>query len=382
MSAMREFTGLAAPMRRADGSARRGLRRLGLIAAGEASTAAFVIGVVAALVVFRAMIFTSFGDSVRPAGLAADIWQDFTAHLASALLMLLVIEPVRRLGPAAGARRVGALAVSILLAAALAALARSVWLIGSGNDPEETWSSWPVLFVRFALPAALLVIVGEFHRRELQSLEAMHTAEADRAVLEQETLQARLKTLEAQIEPHFLFNILANVRRLYETDAAAGEAMLDQMMRYLQVALPSMRSERATLDREAQLIEAYLELQQVRMGRRLAFRVDIAADLRRIEVPTMMLLTLVENAVKHGLAPQREGGRIEVGARLEGAQLHLEVADTGRGFGSGTSGGGTGLANVRARLSAMFGSGAGLTLQAREPCGLLASIRLPAGAPA
>jgi Histidine kinase len=356
------------------------LRRLGATAASEARTVGFVFVVVAALVLFRVLIFSSLGDSMQPADLAAGWWQDFNSHLLSTALMLLVIEPVRRFGPGSGGRRVAALIVAVLLATAVASVARGVVLILAGNDLDETLASWPAIGVRFLLLGTLLVVVGEFHRRELQSVDAMHAAEADRSALEHETLQARLKTLEAQIEPHFLFNILANVRRLYETDAAAGEAMLERMMRYLQIALPSMREEHATLDREAQLIEAYLELQQVRMGRRLAFRIDIAPPLRHLEVPPMMLLTLVENAIKHGLAPQREGGRIDVGARLVGAELHLEVADTGRGFGGGTSGGGTGLANIRARLAAMFGQRAGLTLQAQAPRGLLACIHMPAAA--
>jgi sensor histidine kinase YesM len=233
------------------------------------------------------------------------------------------------------------------------------------------------MFVRFALVAGLLVTVGEFHRAEVRSLEALQRADAERARLEQQTLQARLKTLEAQVEPHFLFNTLANLRRLYETDPEAGEAMMERLMRYLQTALPSMRDERSTLAREAQLIEAYLELQQVRMGRRLAYGIDIAPALRPLQVPPMMLLTLVENAIKHGLAPQREGGRVDVRARLDGPQLRLEVADTGRGFGGGTSGGGTGLANIRARLAARFGTAAEITLTAGAPRGLLAAIRMP-----
>ena len=138
----------------------------------------------------------------------------------------------------------------------------------------------------------------------------------------------------------------------------AGDAMLERMMRYLEVALPSMRGERVTLGREATLIEAYLDLQKVRMGRRLAFRIDIAPALRQVEVPPMMLLTLVENAIKHGLAPERDGGRIDIGARVHDEVLELEVADTGRGFGGDTSGGGTGLANIRIRLAAMFGDAA------------------------
>jgi signal transduction histidine kinase len=354
--------------------------RLRAIAAEERRTLAFVAAVVLLYVVFRQVFPLGFADiSATAADVLDAVWKDFCLHYALAIAMLLVIEPVRRVGPRGGARRLFAVSGAVVVAAAVAATGWGSLLAWAGEqDVGEIFGVWHMFFLRFAILAAMLVAVGEFHRREILSLEAMRAAEADRAALEQETLQARLKTLEAQIEPHFLFNTLANVRRLYDTDAVAGEAMLERLMRYLEIALPSMRGDRVTLDREARLLEAYLELQQVRMGKRLAYAIDIAPALRHSEVPPMMLLTLVENAIKHGLAPQREGGRVDVRARLDGSQLRLEVADTGRGLGGDTSGGGTGLANIRARLAAMFGPAADLTLAPREPRGLLATIRMPA----
>jgi hypothetical protein len=335
--------------------------------------------VVLLLAAFRQTVGTVVGwDETTPAQFAESLWQDFWMHAWLALGMFAAIQPARRRAPPEGFKRILVLAAVVLAAAAAAAEARVLWLIVADDlPPQEHTSSAMPMFVRFALVAGLLVVVAEFHRAEVRSLEAMQRADAERTLLEQQTLHARLRTLEAQIEPHFLFNTLANVRRLYETEPAAGEAMLERLMRYLEMALPSMRDERSTLAREAQLIEAYLELQQVRMGRRLAYGIDIAPPLRALEVPPMMLLTLVENAIKHGLAPQREGGRVDVRARLEGGELRLEVADTGRGFGGGTSGGGTGLANIRARLAAMFGPAAEVTLSAGVPRGLLAAIRLP-----
>ncbi len=350
--------------------------------AGEMRALVFVAAVVGLLMLLRQVVQFAVDNStptITLSELASGWWEDFEVHGVAALVMFCLIQPVRRLGPSGGARRIVLLAVVVVLAAALATLIRFYVLLLGGEEVRMLWS--PVFvgtnIVRFLVPAALLVTVAEFNRREIISLEAMRAAEADRSALEQETLQARLKTLEAQIEPHFLFNTLANVRRLYETDAVAGETMLQLLMRYLVVALPSMRDELPTLGREAQLIEAYLELQHVRMGRRLSYRVDIAPALRGITVPSMMLLTLVENAIKHGLAPLREGGRIDIGARIDGDHLQLEVADTGRGFGGDSSGMGTGLANIRARLTAMFGDAAGLTLMSGPARGLLATIRMP-----
>jgi signal transduction histidine kinase len=341
-------------------------------------TVAFVTAVVAVLVAFRIVAALGFGPFPGARRLGEALATDFAIHEAAALAMLLLIEPVRRHGPASGWRRVTALAAATLGAAALAGV--SLAMVEAESEPQGgvgTWRDLPLFMLPFAFPAAMLVVVGEFHRAEVMSIEAMRGAEASRGALEHETLQARLKTLEAQIEPHFLFNVLANVRRLYDTDASAGEVMLERLIRYFETALPSLREQAPTLEREAQLVSAYLDLQQVRMGRRLAFSIDIAAQLRATAVPPLMLLTLVENAIKHGIAPQREGGAIEIRARREGAQMVLQVADTGRGFGAGTSGGGTGLANIRARLAAMYGDAAELTLAPHHPRGLVATLRVP-----
>jgi sensor histidine kinase YesM len=183
--------------------------------------------------------------------------------------------------------------------------------------------------------------------------------------------------LQAQIEPHFLFNTLANVRRLYEADREAGHAMLDNLMRYFEVALPQMRCDASTLERERALIESYLNVQKIRIGRRLAFSIDIPETLRTIEVPPMMLLTLVENALKHGIGPQPEGGSLEVSAERTGERLILTVADTGRGL-TGDMGAGTGLANIRSRLSAAYGSAASLSIEGNSPRGIVARLILPA----
>jgi len=356
-----------------------GLRRLPAVISAELPTIALVTAVVALLVLFRKAVFIGMYGVPSAEEFLLSVRGEFVFHYLAALAMLLVIQPVRHKGPQDGMRRVGALAAAVLLAAIVAATARVAYFLFALHAPsEEAWVSWPSYFVRFGLPCALLVTVGEFHRAEVRDLESMRAADADRAVLEQQTLQARVRTLEAQIEPHFLFNTLANLRRLYETDGVAGDAMLERLMAYLAVALPSMRDGQSTLGREARMVESYLELQRVRMGQRLHFAIDIAPTLASVEVPPMMLLTLVENAIKHGLAPQREGGRVDVRASLDGAVLELEVADNGRGFGDDTAGGGTGLANIRARLAAIFGPAADLTLARREPRGLRATIRIPA----
>jgi len=347
----------------------------------ESRAIAVVIGVVGVLSAIRFSIYAvcaATADEVgfSWAGFVADSLTDFAVLASLAVLMYVVIQPVRRAISQEGTRRWIALAVALLLGSVLAASVRALIMFWSGAV-VDIWDGYVAVFLRFALPGALLLTVAEFHRREVHSLEAMRAAETTRNTFRNQTLQARLRTLEAQIEPHFLFNTLANVRRLYETDAASGEAMLERLMEYLEIALPSMRDDAPTLGREAELVRAYLDLQKVRMGRRLDYRVDVPSDLSALRVPPMMLLTLVENAIKHGLAPLREGGRVEVGATLETSTLRLEVADTGPGFGGQTTGEGTGLANIRTRLAAMFGAAAELSLAARQPHGLVATIRMP-----
>ena len=237
------------------------------------------------------------------------------------------------------------------------------------------------LWARYAGLGLLIAAVFVFFRQREESEAARRKAELDRERLGQQMDEARLQVLQAQIEPHFLFNTLANVRRLYQTDAAAAESMLDNLMRYLAVALPQMRAADSTLGREAALAESYLVIQRIRMGRRLAFEIDVPQSLREAAVPPMMLLTLVENAIKHGISPLPEGGSVRVSARVADRQLRLQVADSGQGF-TKTSGGGTGLANTRARLVAMYGAAAHLRIEINSPRGVTAIIALPYAASA
>ena len=204
----------------------------------------------------------------------------------------------------------------------------------------------------------------------------MHRAEVDREALEREMQAARLQVLQAQIEPHFLFNSLANVRRLLRTDGVAGRAMLADLLRYLESALPRLREDQPTLEREVEIVRAFLGVHQVRMGERLKVDFDVPPSLGKRVVPPMMLITLVENALKHGLQPLLEGGAIRVAATSGPTTLRVQVEDTGRGLGS-SLGAGTGLTNIRARLRSMYGAGAELSLRVNEPRGVVATIELP-----
>jgi len=231
-------------------------------------------------------------------------------------------------------------------------------------------------FVRFGALGALFAVAYAYYRNESSDAAALQQAQLDDAKLDAQMDEARLQVLQAQIEPHFLFNTLAHVKRLYQTDPQAAHGMLDNLMRYLTVALPQMRASDSTVEREARLAEAYLNIQRIRMGRRLSFEIKLPDALRRARMPPMMLLTLVENAVKHGLSPLPEGGFIAIDATADSGSLEVKVADTGCGF-TKTSGPGTGLANIRARLAALYGNAGQLSLGINAPRGVTVSIAVP-----
>ena len=190
------------------------------------------------------------------------------------------------------------------------------------------------------------------------------------------TAEARLQALQAQVEPHFLFNTLAHVKWLYRRDPERGRRMLDRLLDYLHAALPRVRQAATTLDQELQLTRAYLDIHQLRIGGRLAVTIEVPEEIARLRFPPLMLLTLVENAIKHGIAPQTEGGSIAIRAYADERQLRIEVRDTGAGL-TQAAGTGMGLANVRERLTALFGAGARLVIEPNMPRGVVAAIEIP-----
>jgi LytS/YehU family sensor histidine kinase len=227
------------------------------------------------------------------------------------------------------------------------------------------------------LPAIFLVLVADAHRRSLQADSAAGAAERLRRQLAHDEGAQQLGLLQAQIEPHFLFNVLGNVRRLYRTSPQSGSEVIASLMRYLHAALPQLRSRSGTLGEELDLVRAYLELCRVRMGARLAFAIEAAPALHTAEFPPMLLITLVENAVKHGLEPVG-GGAVLVRARLAGDELAIEVLDDGAGFGAASaSGTGVGLANVQRQLAAHYAGRGRLALATRVPRGASATIAIP-----
>jgi signal transduction histidine kinase len=270
--------------------------------------------------------------------------------------------------------------VAVVLAAPLATLA--MYAISTGGNVGEMFGHARVAGMVYiggcALVVGLIIGLGAMYRER----DAQANAQALQFALERETLErqaadAKLSLLQSQVEPHFLFNTLANVQTLVESGSPRAASVLGSLIAYLRAAMPQLHDSAPTLAREQALVQAYLELMQMRMPDRLQYGIEIDPALHDLRVPPMTLLTLVENAVRHGIDPSEAGGRIEVGARRDGAGVRLWVSDTGRGIDVSRPPG-TGLANLRERLAAAYGGRASLTLSALEPHGVRAQIDLPA----
>ena len=200
----------------------------------------------------------------------------------------------------------------------------------------------------------------------------------ERSELERKASDARLRLLQAQVEPHFLFNTLANVRALVDTGSPKASAVLGSLIDYLRAAVPRLHDPTTTLGQELQLVRSYLELMYLRMPDRLQFVVQADEAASALRCPPMTLLPLVENAVRHGIDPSEDGGRIEVSVNLRGDRCHLTVSDTGVGLQAAGDGLGTGLSTLRERLQLAFGGDAQLRISELVPHGVHAEIEFPA----
>ena len=219
------------------------------------------------------------------------------------------------------------------------------------------------------------IVAGGKRRAELTATEATKRAETEQ--LERTVVEARMEALQAQIEPHFLFNTLGSIDQLIQTDPPRASKMQQSLIRYLRSAMPQMREgRRPSLGQQVDLCGAFLEIMAVRMEGRLQPVVNVPEGLKSAVFPSMMLQTLVENAIKHGLEPKPEGGRLEIGAEVVDGQLAVHVLDTGVGF-MPKGEGGVGLANIRERLKALYGGRAELIISVPPAGGTRATIKVP-----
>ncbi|MBF8292872.1 MAG: putative sensor protein LytS [Steroidobacteraceae bacterium] len=229
-----------------------------------------------------------------------------------------------------------------------------------------------VLFAPWVAMSALMRQRDETVRSQAVAFER------ERGEMERQALDARLRLLQAQVEPHFLFNTLANVRELVDSGSPQASAVLSNLIAYLRAAVPRLQESATTMGQELQLVRAYLELMHMRMPDRLQFEVHADEAALALRCPPMTLLTLVENAVRHGIDPGVEGGRIEIRVRVRDGRCRAQVIDTGVGLKRAGDGLGTGLSTLRERLLLTFGGDAQLRLITSEPHGVRAEVDFPA----
>lgn len=283
-----------------------------------------------------------------------------------------------------------------VLAVAVVAPFAAVLIISVTNFAHpEVWSTDPKKMFGFAILLFIGLLVSPWiamaalyrHINGQAEQQALSFA-LERSQLARDALDSRLRLLQAQVEPHFLFNTLANVRELVDSGSPQASQVLGSLITYLRAAVPNLHNSATTLGQELVLVQAYLELMHMRMPDRLQFAIHAEPAALAVPCPPMTLLTLVENAIRHGIDPSEEGGLIDVSVRLQDGRCLAEVKDTGVGLSGGLGGElnskqssqslGTGLANLRERLQLVFGHEAQLSLTTLEPHGFCVNISIPA----
>jgi sensor histidine kinase YesM len=261
------------------------------------------------------------------------------------------------------------LPVSIVVGVAIA-----IRLTGSGNEVYP--NAWQPLLIGlfFGIIASITFVLCE--RIEQLNLEVKQRQLGQIESAKRE-MEAQLKMLQAQIEPHFLFNALANVGSLIDHDPRLSRKLLERLNDWLRVALVRTRGDHATLGDELDMLDNYLQILKIRFGERLRWTMDVPDDIRKMAFPPMLLQPLVENAVRHGIEQKIGGGEIVIRAVNKDNGLSVEVSDSGMGLSGDVSVGGAGLANVRARLTALFGEAGRLTLENNAANGATATLELP-----
>ena len=235
--------------------------------------------------------------------------------------------------------------------------------------------------------ASLILKITYRGRIQAEAVAAAATQVAETESLKRQVMEARMAAMQAQMEPHFLFNTLAGIEHLIETDPPRAATMQKSLIAFLRATMPTLREANAQaerdLGRELAVVQPYLELMRMRMEERLQFDLQVPQGLRSARFPPMMLQSLVENAIRHGLEPKAEGGSISVRAEVQDGQLTVQVQDTGVGFApdapgtSGAAGGGIGLSNIRERLQLLYGAKASLQTSTPSTGGACVTITVP-----
>ncbi|HKR62860.1 MAG TPA: histidine kinase [Thermoanaerobaculia bacterium] len=243
---------------------------------------------------------------------------------------------------------------------------------------RERLDGWMMLTFFALLLAPWTALAAIVRQKEAFAREQKLAFALERSELARQALDARLHLLQAQVAPHFLFNTLANVQELVDAGSPHASNVLRSLVAYLRAAVPRLHEPAATIERELQLVRPYLELMQMRMPDRLQYAMEVDDATLHVRCPPTTLLTLVENAVRHGIDPSEEGGRISIDVKRVGERCVVRVTDTGAGLRASGNGLGTGLTALRERLQMIFGDAAQLRLTSGDSCGVVAEVELPA----
>jgi hypothetical protein len=305
----------------------------------------------------------------------------FTAvHFVFALPMLILVVKTDIWTARSTPRvRIAALVLAVGLGAcAFVAGDAAYRLLMNGGDSGDLllWQTVLAFGFRTLAIGGLFAAILFLAARERDAQRSLRRAQLSRIEIESQIAESRLQLLQAQIEPHFLFNSLASVKRLYESEPAKGRQLMRDLGGYLRVASRRARQREVCLREEISLARSFLAIFQVRMGGRLRLRIDVPPELESAVVPSLIVGTLVENAIKHGISPRASGGTLSLTARRDGESLEIEVNDDGVGFRT-RSGHGVGLANIRARLETLFAGAGTLELSANVGSGVSAILRIP-----
>jgi sensor histidine kinase YesM len=273
----------------------------------------------------------------------------------------------------------------VAIAMPLGTYAIYVWSTAAGAPPfwddKERLAGFGMLMVFGVLLAPWMALGALVRQKDALARHQALAFELQRSELERQALDARLHLLQAQVTPHFLFNTLANVQALVDGGSPQASAVLGSLIAYLRATVPRLHDPATTLGQELQLVQAYLELMHMRIPDRLQFALHVDEAARALRCPPMTLLTLVENAVRHGIDPSEEGGRIDVHVQRQGGRCVVRVSDTGVGLQAQTrassDGLGTGLSTLRERLRLIFGDAAQLRIGAQHPRGVCAELEFP-----
>ena len=300
-----------------------------------------------------------------------------------AIVCLMVVVLVADEAVSRGVPRMRAYLCAVVLGCATAAWAQWELRVLFGWDAVATADDdgWfdltqpSTVFFHLLLVSAVACFVYVNRRTARVAVERLRVAELGRALSRRRTLESRLQAMQARVEPQFLFNTLAHVRELYEQDAVVAGRMLDDLIAYLRAALPHLRHSSSTLDQEIALVQAYLDIMQVRLGDSLRFDIDVPDAVKGARVPPMVLLPLIDHALVHGLQPAGAGGSIRIATEAEAGRLRLSIIASGGGFVA--DGHDSDLDGIGERLYALYGDDARFELERMRERGTRATLEIP-----